>query len=272
MSEQRDTIIAWSAGVSAVAGTFAGILASRATTPLSHNDWFVACVVVACVTSAILLAAGLPTLMSWAHVRQLKAVPEAETKRNMVDGAKHIDGLIKSLPKVRDVRDRALLGIHPAIPLPSEASTLSPEFPLYVQRDIDPELNNWIVNHRESGGFLLLVGPAAAGKTRTAYELINRMVGDWELLMPSTAGELATYIESAESSGGLVVWLNEIQNFLGPSGLESALVRRILADKRPVLLIGTIWPDLDMMPLLNPPRVQNSRISGATIVKCLEFW
>ena len=243
VSDHRDTIIAWSAGVSVVAATFAGILASRATTSLSQNAWFIGCVVFACAAFAILLVAGLTALPSLWRSRQLESAQEIETKRDAVDVIKQTGGLGKSLPRVRDVRDRALLGIHPAIPLPSEASTLSREFPLYVPRDIDPELDEWIANHRESGGFLLLVGPAAAGKTRTAYELIQRTVGDWQLFMPGTAVQLAEYIESTENTDNLVIWLNEIQNFLGPVGLESGLVRRVLADTRPALLIGTIWPD-----------------------------
>lgn len=149
----------------------------------------------------------------------------------------------KLLRRVREVKDRALLGIHPAIPLSSEESTLSPEFPLYVPRDLDPELEGWIEDHRESGGFLLLVGPAAAGKTRTAYELIQRTVGDWQLFMPGIAAQLAEYIKNTDSTENLVVWLNEVQNFLGPDGLESGIVRQMLAATRPVLLIGTIWPD-----------------------------
>jgi len=56
-------------------------------------------------------------------------------------------------------------------------------------------------------------------------------------------GELTNHIEFAGINENLVVWLNEIQNYLGPAGLESKLVRRILADAQPVILIGTIWPD-----------------------------
>jgi len=41
--------------------------------------------------------------------------------------------------------------------------------------------------HRESGGFLLLVGSAASGKTRCAYELVHDMLADWPMFMPSTA-------------------------------------------------------------------------------------
>jgi hypothetical protein len=155
----------------------------------------------------------------------------------------HAGRLRKPLLRVCEVSDRALLGIHPAIPLAGAELALSQDFPLYISRDIDPELDAWISSHRVSGGFLLLVGPAAAGKTRTAYELIHRTVGDWRMFMPTSAAQLTEYIESTDDTDALVVWLNEIQNFLGPDGLTSAIVRRMLAQTRTVNLIGTIWPD-----------------------------
>src|SRR5258708_24623619 len=61
--------------------------------------------------------------------------------------------------------------------------------------------------------------------------------------MPAAATQLNEYITSTNYTDRLVIWLNEIQNFFGPDGLTSALVRRILADARSVILIGTIWPD-----------------------------
>lgn len=227
MPDNRGAVIAWSAGVSVVAATFAGILASRARTPLSSNAWFIACVVVACVALAILLLAGLSLLVSWWPSRRgSQAKPE---------------GVV--LPRVRDFADRALLGIHPAIPLSNSEPTLSRDLPVYISRDIDTDLDQWVANHRASGGFLLLVGPAAAGKTRTAYELVRRTTGDWQLFMPASSAQFAEFMERSNDPGGLVVWLNEVQNFLGPGGLTSGSVRRMLAGDRPVITVATIWPD-----------------------------
>src|SRR6266851_751015 len=233
MPDNRGALIAWSAGVSALAATFAGVLASRATTPLSQNPWFIACVSVACLAFAILLLAGLALLLSWWHSRRPQSLQQIEKKQRALDVMEQVRGRGKALPRVCEVTDRALLGIHPAIPLPGEELTLSQEFPLYVLRDVDPDLDAWISNHRVSGGFLLLVGPAAAGKTRTAYELVHRTIGDWRLFMPASATQLTGYIESTDDTDDLIVWLNDIENFLGPDGLASAIVRRMLADKRP---------------------------------------
>jgi WD40 repeat protein len=72
MAENRRAVVAWSAGVSAVAAAFAAIIASRATTSLSRNAWFVACLVVALIAFAILLAAGVPDIISWLRERKDK--------------------------------------------------------------------------------------------------------------------------------------------------------------------------------------------------------
>jgi hypothetical protein len=70
VAEHRRAVVAWSAGVSAVGATFAGVLASRATTSLSRNAWFVFCLVVALLTFALMLAAGVPDLVGWLGERK----------------------------------------------------------------------------------------------------------------------------------------------------------------------------------------------------------
>ena len=174
----------------------------------------------------------------------------ARTKRELdrQDRARELEhavgGRTKGLPTAGEITDRALLGIHPSIPLPAGADTslLSPDLPLYVPRDVDADLRAWITAHRESGGFLLLAGPAASGKTRCAYELVHDMLADWPMYMPSTSAQLTDYFQASPDPGKLVVWLNETQRFLSPDGLTIATVRHILACPRPVIIIGTIWP------------------------------
>lgn len=46
-------------------------------------------------------------------------------------------------------------------------------------------------------GFMLLVGPAAAGKTRCAYEAVRPVVPDWRLVMPPSGRFLAELVEAS---------------------------------------------------------------------------
>jgi TPR repeat protein len=154
-----------------------------------------------------------------------------------------VQGGDRNLRRVSEMTDRALLGIHPAIPLPQTTDgTLSEELPLYIPRDIDSDLQAWFEARRTQGGFLLLVGPAATGKTRCAYELLRTTVPDWSIFMPSAPSHVTEFSNTAYE-GNTVIWLNEFKNFLVGEGLNIATVRRLLTDSRPVLLIGTIWQD-----------------------------
>ena len=154
-----------------------------------------------------------------------------------------VGGRGKGLPLAGQITDRALLGIHPSIPLPAGAgASLAPDLPLYIRRDLDRDLRAWVTAHRKSGGFLLLVGPAASGKTRCASELVHNMLADWPMFMPSTSAQLTAYFEAKLAPRRLIVWLNETQKFLGQGGLTSTTARHILALSRPVIIIGTMWP------------------------------
>lgn len=174
-----------------------------------------------------------------------------------------VSGRGKGLPVAAEVTDRAVLGIHPAIPLPASADpSLPEELPLYVRRDVDDDLRAWIAARRGSGGFLLIVGPAAAGKTRTAHQLIQDMLPSWPLLMPASAEKLTAYIHAAPEAGDLVIWLDELQNYLGPGGLSAALIRRILIGPQPVIIIGTIWPHVYDTLTTPPARSGDSPTAG----------
>ena len=43
----------------------------------------------------------------------------------------------------------------------------------------------------------------------------------------------------------MVVWLDELQRYLdGEPGLTGGVVRALLGAPHPVVIIGTLWPDL----------------------------
>jgi hypothetical protein len=56
-------------------------------------------------------------------------------------------------------------------------------------------------------------------------------------------GEVAAL--AAAPPARTVVWLDELQNYLdGKHGLTAAVVRALLGAPDPVVIIGTLWPDL----------------------------
>jgi len=149
-----------------------------------------------------------------------------------------------ALPRVSEITDtaRTMLGIHRSIPLASgDHPQLSADLPTYVERDLDRELHSWLSAKQQASGFALIVGPAVSGKTRTAYESIKSALPDWQLLVPQSASELCDLLGTGMRQR-TVVWLNELQHFLGADGFSVAFLRRLLTDpSQSVIIISTIW-------------------------------
>jgi tetratricopeptide (TPR) repeat protein len=136
------------------------------------------------------------------------------------------------LPKVRQVTDPVLLGVHPSMPIrvDAAASTGGPvveRIPEYVRRDVDGELQERV----EMGGFVVLVGDSAAGKSRAAYEAIAAL-RDHVLIVPQNREALGAAIIKAAGARRCVLWLDDLENYLGAEGLTRANIGRVRSGRR----------------------------------------
>jgi hypothetical protein len=143
------------------------------------------------------------------------------------------------------VRDTTLreLGVHPAIRLSGQEGDQPP----YVPRDYDAELRERI----GAGGFVLLRGASATGKTRSLAEAVrDRRPGRW-LVQPG--GVAAIEALAAAPPRDTVVWLDELQRHLtAQPALTSATIRALVHGG--VLVVATIWPeDYQVMHTLRRP-------------------
>ncbi|MEW1847925.1 hypothetical protein AB0392_59060, partial [Nonomuraea angiospora] len=137
--------------------------------------------------------------------------------------------------------DPRRLGVHAAIDAPGATG----ELPVYVERDTDTDprgvrglLTTASTDGR--GGFVLLVGGSSVGKTRCAYEAIRAVVPTWRLLHPADANHIRQ--AAADPPERLVVWLDELQRYLGgAAGLNAATVRTLL--NTGTIVVATLWPD-----------------------------
>lgn len=193
--------------------------------------------------------AAVPALLNAATRRptmpgEMQPPDDRGQPRRRDEVADWILGTRSELARVEEVTDRALLGIHAAISLPLDAdASLSSDLPTYIPRDTDVELRAAVTAASRTGGFVLLVGTAASGKSRSAYEAIKSLLPQWRMLMPATVADLTELVVSGVALGRTVIWLDELANFLGPGRLTARLMRRLRVDaSEPVLIIGSMWP------------------------------
>lgn len=105
--------------------------------------------------------------------------------------------------------------------------------PPYISRDIDPPVRDAL--HRagksESGGVVLLVGDSTAGKTRCAYEALTAVLPDLLLVVPRDVTELPEAVALAVSTSRVdercVLWLNDMERYLGPGSLSLNDIRAL---------------------------------------------
>ncbi|MFD4549414.1 tetratricopeptide repeat protein [Streptomyces sp. NPDC058466] len=211
---------------------------------LPWPKWLVAGLVAA---AGVLVAVWTPLVKARTDAMAARTALTAEREAQAEGALNRLPSVKGKVPLVQDVSNRALLGIHEAIPLPADSAVdcgLSAELPTYVPRDIDADLRTTLEAHSKTGGFILLVGPAASGKTRCAYEAIRAVLPHWRLFMPGDAATVTELVTGGADLKQGVLWVNDAQDFLtGPDRLKASTLRRLLADTaRPVILIGTIWP------------------------------
>src|SRR5690606_17520702 len=191
----------------AAAGAVSGVLAAFKVT----NPWIIgaAAVVVAVVT----VVSGL------VQERLKRTVARRdEVTLKLQDGALVLPS--GRLPRVADLTDPLQLGVHPAITLPASPRT---EPPAYIPRDVEEEVRKGLAG----GGFVLLVGDSTAGKSRTAYEAVRATLPDHVLVAPHDRATLPAAIESCMREQRVVLWLSDLEYYLGPGGLTREQIARI---------------------------------------------
>lgn len=159
--------------------------------------------------------------------------------------------------------DGLLLGVHPAVAAPgADEGTL----PTYVPRDTDTEpdgVRETIRALAAESGFVLLVGGSSVGKTRCLYEAVRDLVPDWWLTQPATPGEITNLVGTVPAGAELVVWLDELQLFLGDEcGLTVSTIRDLLRGPGRVLLVGTLWPQYHSAYVTLPDRNEPDRYAA----------
>jgi tetratricopeptide (TPR) repeat protein len=95
----------------------------------------------------------------------------------------------------------------------------------------------------DSARLLLLAGPSKSGKSRTLFELLRRRMPGARLLVPAAdrtaPGDLSRLLLPA---GGdrVVLWLDELDHYLRPGGLDVQVLERFARQDPPVVVVASM--------------------------------
>ncbi|WP_369263514.1 tetratricopeptide repeat protein [Streptomyces sp. R35] len=119
------------------------------------------------------------------------------------------------------------------------------------------------LRHRiRDGGFVVLLGDSAAGKSRAAVEAIRATVPEHVLISPLTrAGVKAAVVATGEHQRW-VLWLDDLKRFLGPDGLTRALVLQLLAEAGPDHLVLATMRAIEHLRYLEAAHPRESATGG----------
>lgn len=171
----------------------------------------------------------------WAERYQRTATRRDESELSILEGC-----LVTArghLPTVRQLEPRRL-GVHPAarLAVPDDAQDAAETMPVYVPRDTDEQVRARIVR----GGFVLLIGDSTAGKSRTAYEAVAATVPNHVVIAPTDRAAVRAGLDRAARVGNCVVWLNDLEHYLGADGLTRQMLVRVLSGTRHTVVVATI--------------------------------
>lgn len=154
--------------------------------------------------------------------------------------------------------DPLLLGVHKA--RPEKGFDVLPR---YIPRDVDAQLHETMRAAAKHGGFILLTGDSATGKTRTAYCAIRSTLAGYRALSPTPGTDLRQLFANIDNTSHRhILWLDDLEGHLASHGLQVDLLADLL-DQRVVVVATMRDEQYERFRLHNArktPHDENSRI------------
>jgi tetratricopeptide (TPR) repeat protein len=126
---------------------------------------------------------------------------------------------------VSDLDDPFELGVHLAPPLSMPDGRVD-RLPPYVRRDRSVELEEALGASR----FVLIIGESTAGKSRAAFEAMRTCLADHKFIRPAGKQDLPEALALAKRQRRCVVWLDELDRYLGVDGLTAEMLTPLFAE------------------------------------------
>ncbi|MFF0186113.1 tetratricopeptide repeat protein [Streptomyces sp. NPDC005244] len=121
------------------------------------------------------------------------------------------------------------LGIH-------RSEEMEKGLPPYIPRNVDDQLRHRIRQSFSDGEVVLVVGDSTAGKTRATYEALLHCFPDALTFSPIDGQEVVACMRDILAcTDDLVVWLDNLERYIGVDGLTPTLVALLRRQRIPVV-------------------------------------
>ncbi|MFF1646236.1 tetratricopeptide repeat protein [Streptomyces sp. NPDC058240] len=144
---------------------------------------------------------------------------------------------LENIPRFRECDNSVSFGVHPA------ATWDGNQQPSYIKRDVDDDLFSLL----KPGSFVLLVGDATSGKSRTAFEVAKGKFPDRHVFRPEDGSEFDDCVLLANSDEKLL-WVDDLDRFLTEPVLSVGLLDQAL--RSGAVMVGAMRAD--SMAMLSP--------------------
>jgi hypothetical protein len=184
--------------------------------------------------AAVGAVAALSALVSAAFGELIKELSISNLRRRAGIRQARLGGALmeRNIDKFDPVSD---LGVHPALRDAHQSA-----IPPYASRAIDAELDALVA----AGGLVVVEGDSAVGKSRSAFEALMRARRDGKrrrVIVPRDGLALRGAIESGLAVRNRVIWLDDLERFVSPTGLDASLLSALLhPDNSNVLILCTL--------------------------------
>ncbi len=214
------------------------------------RGWWLLAIAAASGAAAASLTRSLPTAAGSALVAVAAAVAGVLSRRGSeaLDESARLslemrEKLLRDrhgrLPRVRDITDPVSVGVHPTAAISAEGGqAASSAVPPFICRDKTSDLEEALRDHP----FVVVVGESTAGKSRAAFQAVQTCLpGHWFVQPdPDDRSSLRAASAAAVHKGHCVVWLDDLERYLGAGGLTAHSLRQMIHEGRDVVVVATI--------------------------------
>src|SRR6266581_7957430 len=100
-------------------------------------------------------------------------------------------------------------------------------------------LESALAENLPRNSFVILVGESTAGKSRAAYEAI-RLFPDHRVIFPKDRNGLNAAVRVILSQRRSILWLDDLDRVLGPTGIDAYMVQRLLSGRRDAVIVASM--------------------------------